>query len=1273
MRRNPAFRTGEMLQVLEIPFGKKGKTLYICALLKIKTVMKKTQIILNEQVSSQRVLSKSILMVALFFVVGGVFSQNYNSIAGGLWSSASNWLRVSNWGSSTPPSNQSSGVVNVNHELTFNGNYSAGSATINVNNGSKFIINGNGSIGGGGNINVYGTLEVNGTMTLNGNLNVFPGGQVVVANNFTIFSSEYLRVGTSTQSTNYADLIIRGNLVSKNSGDFTVNSNGRLVVNGNIEAEGGGTIFTIGNGGQAYVHGNIQFSGGGSNIVNNNSVVPFGLYVNGSVSNSGGGSSTSVNRTNLNTMYSSNQSFFDWISQTPNSPVTENNLNSSTIQSFLINGATGNYSLDFNQLASSGTSNVWSDNTTVPFVFAQTNATSLSYRATNGSSVSNGLQAFRHATINTNDKSLGSICSSSTTASNLNNFAYGILMKNNTSLPLSELKISYTMEQWFNAGTNVSNQMSVWYKVSDFPITSLTPQSNAGWIQLSNLTATTPTVSSVQTYLDGNSSVNKVSFSNVVIPNINLAPGKFLMLRWLDVDDAGRDHGISIDDVSFSWNLMNIYYRDADGDGFGDAQNTTFAVTAPSGFVTNNLDCNDNNPTINPNAIMYKDADGDGFGDRNISLTGCGIVGFVYNADDCNDNNFAVKNSSTLSSVGSISGVSVGLCTSNITSSTFSINEVDGASNYVWTVPTGMNILSGQGSRTIDVSINESYVGGLVLVSASNYCSTSVSDSLITRTVADRPLEILGNHIFCTGGIERTFTTPELLGATSYNWTVPTGFEILSGQGTNTITVKSGSGFDFGPMRVSGVNGCGEGLQFSLWLYSQPRQPNNIQGVNVGLCPAQLTTTSYTLTTNPSATSYLWTVPTGMTILSGQGTSVINVAITAPITAGTLSIQGVNACGVSQPRTLALTTIPARPVAVLGTSSGLCPNGVSNTTYSVAGINGATSYVWTVPSGVAITSGQGTSSINASFGSSFTSGTIAVAARNNCGTSATRALTLNSVPVIPGNVSGNQYNVCSLMSATQNYSVVAMDGVTSYTWTVPTGMSVASGQGTNAIVANVGSNFSTGNLVVVANNACGTSAQRRVVLYNFPVQPASIAGNTSPCGEARYSVEEVSGAISYAWTLPSGGTINEGHGTSSIRATFNSNVNGSISCRATNACTNSWNTGLGISTNCGSLRQNDSNNEILVLEDEKGHATEITAYPNPFEGSFTLNIASELTKNVQVEIKSLNGSTVYESNFNLENGELLTDIESSTFVAGVYFVNVRFDNGMLKTLKIIKK
>jgi hypothetical protein len=44
------------------------------------------------------------------------------------------------------------------------------------------------------------------------------------------------------------------------------------------------------------------------------------------------------------------------------------------------------------------------------------------------------------------------------------------------------------------------------------------------------------------------------------------------------------------------------FYRDADGDGFGDASNSTEACAAPRGYVANATDCNDGNASVHPGA-----------------------------------------------------------------------------------------------------------------------------------------------------------------------------------------------------------------------------------------------------------------------------------------------------------------------------------------------------------------------------------------------------------------------------------------------------------------------------------------------------------------------------------------------------------------------------------------------------------------------------------------------------------------------------------------------
>lgn len=48
--------------------------------------------------------------------------------------------------------------------------------------------------------------------------------------------------------------------------------------------------------------------------------------------------------------------------------------------------------------------------------------------------------------------------------------------------------------------------------------------------------------------------------------------------------------------------LLNTYYADADGDGFGDINNSVQACTTPTGYVSDNTDCDDTDAAINPDA-----------------------------------------------------------------------------------------------------------------------------------------------------------------------------------------------------------------------------------------------------------------------------------------------------------------------------------------------------------------------------------------------------------------------------------------------------------------------------------------------------------------------------------------------------------------------------------------------------------------------------------------------------------------------------------------------
>jgi hypothetical protein len=403
---------------------------------------------------------------------------------------------------------------------------------------------------------------------------------------------------------------------------------------------------------------------------------------------------------------------------------------------------------------------------------------------------------------------------------------------------------------------------------------------------------------------------------------------------------------------------------------------------------------------------------------------------------------------------------------------------------------------------------------------------------------------------------------------------------------------------------VVDANGCSADTVISLSEPNALPVPNTWTGQFTACVPA--VNGSGVFSVNPvsdgfNTTSYFWIPPTGMTVVSGQGTPQVvlgwtgmNVdkSIHGPITL-TIS-NGCTTHTVTRPVSYS-TAIPITPPSISGPSK-LCPGDTA--VLSFLPVSRATRYVWTLPAGMKFVGDSNSNIAVLVVQSDYLGGTINVSAWNACGGSPlrSRSVVLNNPPT-PGTISGMANGLCGMSGI--SYSISPVTGAGSYHWTVPSGAVILSGQGNTQILVDFNGS-SSGMVKVKSVNNCGVSAERSLTLSMVPARPDLISPSPagSPCAGTvvGYAVPTVSGAQTYLWATTSGGVIQGGQGTKSVSIAWNSTSAGtsqSVTVRASNACGNS--TTRALSMVIGSC---------LKIDADAGEDTQRSkVYPNPAHGT----------------------------------------------------------------------
>lgn len=259
------------------------------------------------------------------------------------------------------------------------------------------------------------------------------------------------------------------------------------------------------------------------------------------------------------------------------------------------------------------------------------------------------------------------------------------------------------------------------------------------------------------------------------------------------------------------------------------------------------------------------------------------------------------------------------------TAETYEINSVPGADQYNWSNTCGT--WSGASTDTfIDYTASAPIQACTIEVTAENVCGVSPARAVQVTPIRE-PDQPVANNIdspLCRGDVG-SYSVVNVPGVT-YDWSgLPPGAQLITGQGTNQVTVDWGN-LPIGTytFNVTPNNNCGPGTPLSIQvaINTVPDQPTPISGATQ-LC--QDATEIYDVNF-VSGVTYQWDVVPAGAVLTATGNS-LRVDWINPGNY-TVIVTPSNQCGPGQARFLAV-EVAERPVPNAGADRVVCgPNTV---------------------------------------------------------------------------------------------------------------------------------------------------------------------------------------------------------------------------------------------------------------------------------------------------------------------------------------------------------
>ncbi len=371
-------------------------------------------------------------------------------------------------------------------------------------------------------------------------------------------------------------------------------------------------------------------------------------------------------------------------------------------------------------------------------------------------------------------------------------------------------------------------------------------------------------------------------------------------------------------------------------------------------------------------------------------------------------------------------------------------------------------------------------------------------------------------------------------------------------------------------------------------------------------------TISASITPTPTAGSIVIKYPAGTTMNTVPASKPVRFVLNGSVPSGTYMVSfianGPNGTPAHK-RTATLKVLQGNVFMAMAsaTPATICQGQTSQLNVSIVGGTAPFTYNWTPPatlSNAGIVNPVATPTATTTYH-------VTVVDNASHTSSDSVVVQVNTGPAAPGPITGPQ-SICTATSG--DYSIVDVPVATNYSWSVPTGAQITSGQNTKSVTILWGT--ASGNVSVIAGNSCGTSVPSvlPVTINTPPTTLVPIHGPDAICSGAsgKFSTAMSDLSVTYTWVVPADAAIVSGQGSDTIHVTWGATA-GNVSVVAINDCGQSPVANKAVTVKVAPEAAGTITGKDTVCQNSANHVYSVPAITGALQYVWTLPVGATIT------------------------------------------------------------